>query len=132
MMRPSRFVVVTLLLASACTEPPAAPRPKVVVPPDSVTRRFCILSVRMDPINTVLVPGDSTRLEVRAGCGELTAGFTWTSSNAAVAVVELRENLPGRSVSVVRALSPGQAVITARSVDDSAIDGTAAITVQMP
>lgn len=82
-------------------------------------------AVSVSPNVAALRVGDSTTLQavVSADEGAATA-VTWLSSDAAIASVSAQ--------GVVSALAPGTAVITARSLSDPRVQGSASITIAPP
>ena len=98
-----------------------------------VMRTPCLASPTLSPASATLVTGDSVRAEAQGGsCTPSDTGFGWSSADAALATVELRENSGGRSVAIITAKAPGQVVITAHSIDDPTVTGSVAVTVRAP
>ena len=121
--------VALLLVAASCADP-AAPESNDI---GKVARSGCILTPTVAPASVTLAPGDTARVEAHVQCTDAgAAGFTWTSADSAVAIVTPRETVAGMSAAVVLARGVGEAVVTARSTADPALQNALAVTVRAP
>jgi hypothetical protein len=91
----------------------------------------CLLTIVMAPNNATLVPGDTIRVDARAGCVSAPAGFTWSSADTSVAFVTADVSNAGRSA-VVTARRTGQVTIAAGLLDDPTVNAMMALTVRAP
>ena len=83
-------------------------------------RRVTELTLRMSQETASIYMGDAMQLSVRIKPSSFTGGVTWSSGDESVAIVD--EN------GVVSSVSPGNAVITATSVDTSAAGEKVSVT----
>ena len=85
------------------------------------------------PNNAVVLVGDTLRVQSQEStCFSPALGMTWETADTTIAMVTGRGSDSTVSTAVVAARAPGNVVITARSVADTVVTGTIALTVKAP
>jgi len=95
---------------------------------------ICTGTPTISPPNAVLVVGDTLRVatSLTSGCSAITGPIEWSASDAAIATITPRGAEGASSRAVITARRAGQAVITARSVEDPTTSASMALTVSSP